>query len=352
MRQVVFIGIIMALLQTGCERTSVAAPKIPMEDWQQFQEKFISRDGRVIDTVNDRVSHSEGQGYGMLLAHAAGDKETFQKLWDWTRQNLQIRQNDKLFAWKWEPSPGGGGEVTDTNNASDGDVLIAWALYRAGVSWERKDYYDAAKEISAEVREKLLRRSGRATYLLPGSVGFVHDDSIVVNLSYWVFPAFQDLHRLDGSEDWLNLNATGLALLHHARYGEWNLPPDWLKIGQNDMAPAEDFEPLYSYNAIRIPLHLVWAEMERDELLKPYADYSTRLGLGDDAQIPASINLNTGKYSEDKALTGMQAILKLTRAVRQNRSGIVLPALDPEEEYYSAALLLLTKLAQAERSER
>nr|WP_301540442.1 glycosyl hydrolase family 8 [Proteus mirabilis] len=36
--------------------------------WQQFKARYITPEGRVIDSANQNISHSEGQGYGMLMA--------------------------------------------------------------------------------------------------------------------------------------------------------------------------------------------------------------------------------------------------------------------------------------------
>ena len=45
--------------------------------WEHYKKTFISNDGRVIDYYQEQCSHSEGQGYGMLLAVRHNDKETF-----------------------------------------------------------------------------------------------------------------------------------------------------------------------------------------------------------------------------------------------------------------------------------
>src|SRR5436309_1896309 len=41
--------------------------------WRSYKARFVTDQGRVVDTANGRISHSESQGYGMLLAVAAGD---------------------------------------------------------------------------------------------------------------------------------------------------------------------------------------------------------------------------------------------------------------------------------------
>ena len=132
-------------------------------DWQLYKSLFVSEDGRVIDTGNQNNSHSEGQGWGMLFAVKNNDQASFEKLWRWTRENLQIRQ-DSLFAWRWETGKPEN-HTPDTNNATDGDLYIAWALQRAGQQWNKTEYTLAAKEILQRTREKMilpLRRSNRA----------------------------------------------------------------------------------------------------------------------------------------------------------------------------------------------
>src|SRR5690348_5637890 len=86
--------------------------------WASYKSHFISADGRVVDTGNGRISHSEGQGYGMLLAESNGDQATFSQIWNWTVQHLN-RSEDHLFSWRWRPLFKAG-FVDDHNNASDG----------------------------------------------------------------------------------------------------------------------------------------------------------------------------------------------------------------------------------------
>jgi Glycosyl hydrolases family 8 len=61
--------------------------------WDQYRSRFMTGDGRVIDKDNDPkgVTHTEGQGYGMLLAEAAGDRDRFELLWRWTPPALTGR---------------------------------------------------------------------------------------------------------------------------------------------------------------------------------------------------------------------------------------------------------------------
>ena len=68
----------------------------------QFRSRFMAPDGRIIDTGNRNISHSEGQGWGMLMALAADDRASFERIWVWTRRTPD-RPRDALSAWRFRP---------------------------------------------------------------------------------------------------------------------------------------------------------------------------------------------------------------------------------------------------------
>lgn len=91
--------------------------------WESYKSRFMMPDGRIVDTGNGNVSHTEGQGFAMLLAVANDDRPAFDKLWQWTDKTLRNKDNG-LFYWRYNPvAPD---PVADKNDATDGDTLIAW----------------------------------------------------------------------------------------------------------------------------------------------------------------------------------------------------------------------------------
>ena len=58
--------------------------------------------------------------------------------------------------------------VADRNNATDGDLLIAWALMRAARTWQVGAYATAARAILAAIRSHAVVTSDRGPLLLPG----------------------------------------------------------------------------------------------------------------------------------------------------------------------------------------
>lgn len=145
--------------------------------WSFYKQQFITDNGRVVDNGNDSISHSESQGYGMLMAAFFHDHRTFKSLWEWTRTTLQ-RKNDPLFAWKWQPRPP---HIPDPNNASDGDIFIAWALLKAEANWPNNGYGKSASRIIDALAKSHLITLDKQTALLPANYGFEHASSTVIN---------------------------------------------------------------------------------------------------------------------------------------------------------------------------
>ncbi|MGO4736571.1 glycosyl hydrolase family 8 [Bosea sp. 2KB_26] len=247
---------------------SAAQAALPDGAWELYRQKFVTSEGRVIDDANGGISHSESQGYGLLLACLAGDRSSFASIFAFTRTELLIR-DDGLAAWRWDPkaSP----HVTDINNASDGDLLIAEALACAGTRWTMPAYTTAARQIARSLAKVALLKRGGETWLMPGAVGFSEKDrpdGPVVNPSYWVFEALPALAQLTGDQSWMQVQASGLKLLDTLAKAKM-LAPDWVSI-KDTPRPADGFPPQFGYNAIRIPLYLMRAGLADKARMEPF----------------------------------------------------------------------------------
>jgi len=119
--------------------------------WGYYKSHFISYDGRVTDLFQNNISHSEGQGYGLLLAFYNNDKTTFENILNWTRNNIMVRK-DGLAAWSWGKRDNGEWGVLDYNNATDGDILIAWALLKGNEKWQNSEWRSWAESTMERVR--------------------------------------------------------------------------------------------------------------------------------------------------------------------------------------------------------
>lgn len=319
---------------------------LPKSQWRWFLSRYVSPEGRVIDTGNNNISHSEGQGYGLILAEAFGDRKAFDRILAWTREELQVR-DDTLFAWKWEPNSAGGGRVTDKNNASDGDLLVAWALVRANKRWGDDDFLRLAAQILADLRATCFVETTAGLQMLPGQFGFNDiPDSLILNPSYSVFPAFRELAKFTLGEEMRALAQGGEILCSRARFGAAQLTADWVVLtgAYFTLPTSERFPSVFGYNAIRVPLHAAWAD-RKSPLLTPYAAFWA--GLPADTPMPAEVFLPSGKFGPHPALPGAVAVRDFTIACVNGTPFHPknVPPILPDEAYFSAALKLLTMVA-------
>jgi endo-1,4-beta-D-glucanase Y len=312
--------------------------------WAVYGSRFVDPDGRVLDTGNKSVSHTEGQGWAMLFAETTDDRVAFDKIWQWTRKNLQRHDND-LFSWRWDPN-GGKSPVADVNDASDGDILIAWALVRAAGRWHDAGYAHVAHQIVVDIRQHLLVKTPDGLVLLPGLTGFTSKDAgTVVNPSYYIYPAFSDFARLVPSPEWARLRHDGLNLLADARFGRWGLTPDWVTLDHHgDASPAAKFPPRFGFDAIRIPLYLIWGREATSERLASYLDFWNEYG---GKPIPAWTDLKDNSVAPYPGSTGLDAIVALARGFGQ-KDPPGLPTIAERDDYYAASLTLLAAITRDE----
>jgi endoglucanase len=315
---------------------------VPSE-WRIFRDRFVTSDGRVVDTGNGGISHSEGQGWGMLFAEAAGDKERFDLIFAWTSTHL-ARPVDALHIWRYDPNAAL--PTSDPNNATDGDIFIAWALARAARRWQEPAFSIAGAAIATDILNRLCVQQSGQFYLLPGIQGFASAKNFNLNPSYYVFPAFGALAQLAPSPDWDMLRANGLSTLQSALFGSWGLPPDWLAVSRPglELAPAAGWPPRFSYDAIRVPLWLTWADVMPPVMGKNFLRFWQSSAF---PYRPAWINLEDGAFADYPAPSGMSAIASLTMAA-QAGTAPQLPSVADAPDYYSAALTLLSRMAASE----
>ncbi|MBW4021839.1 MAG: endoglucanase [Proteobacteria bacterium] len=332
---------LMAALPWTGARAAAFAPDDA--DWRSFKSRFVLADGRVVDTGNNGISHSEGQSYGMLFAVAFNDQPTFDLISGWTVANL-ARRGDALHVWRYLPDQSD--HTPDQNNATDGDLLIAMALNRAAILWGRPDHAKAARAIAHDIRELLIANAGSRLVLLPGLTGFARKTATVVNLSYYNFVALRELAALDPSPLWQLLMLDGLALMQAARFGQWQLPPDWLAVPLNSgqVRIASGWPPLCSYDAIRVPLNLAWARTLPPDIGQSFTTFWTTSA----AYQPAWANLMTNAVSSYAATGGLVAVKAVTMAAAGQSYAPTFPSVQASADYYSAALTLLSRLAWME----
>ncbi|SPJ25960.1 glycosyl hydrolase family 8 [Palleronia abyssalis] len=322
--------------------------------WQAWTSVHMTAEGRVVDRWQDNASHSEGQSYGLLLAEAMGDRENFERILDWSTRNLAVRP-DALRAWKWAPESGGPGDgpgtVTDMNNASDGDLFHAWALLRAAQRFGVADWTRLAGEIGSALAASCVRPdpAGKGgVVLLPGAEGFEIDGGVVLNPSYWCPRAMMAVGRVAGSQELESAGADAVA--HLATLSRSSLPPDWVSLTAAGYAEAPGKSANYGYEALRVPLNLVWSGLSgHPAVLRAAAAYQPFL-LNDLPDIPTIIAPVGGQILETSPDPGYRAIANLAACLEPESNLRAMPAFTAAQPYYPATLHLLSLVAQREAS--
>lgn len=311
-------------------------------EWSAFRARFLGPDGRIIDTGNAGISHSEGQGWGLLMAVAARDRRSFDLIWNFTRTALR-RPGDRLHAWKWDPAVRP--HVPDPNNATDGDLYIAWGLARGATLWNDADLAQEARAIGRDILRVTLRTVAGWQVLLPGAAGFEPPGALILNPSYAVIPAWRALHVLVPDPAWARLEADQLSFLRRARFGVHNLSPDWVQVARADGALSlpSRWPPRFSFDAVRVPLLLAWGGHATHEAAQAASAFWAQPHA---SFVPAWVDLRDGTLAEFGASPGVIAVQRLLRGVQLGQRRMApIPAAAPGEDYYSSSLRLLVMLA-------
>jgi len=340
--------VLLAALAAGPAVPAAARAALPdaavLAAWESFRQGFLHPEGRILDSGNGGVSHSEGQGWAMFCAEHCADRATFDHLWNWTRRVL-ARPGDSLLAWRYVP--GRPDPVPDGNNATDGDLFVAAALLLAARRWNEPAYAEAGAAIAHDVLRLLVREVAGATVLLPGAQGFEEAEEVILNPSYYVFPILGVLARAVPDPAWFRLAGDGLSLLRRARFGRWALPPDWVALRRVDggLGLPGRWPPRFSYDAVRVPLYLRWAGLGSEPAAQAAAEFWQASLPG---RPPAWIDLRTQQASPYPASAGVQAVARYVAKERPGSRGQGEERGEGgREDYYSAVLKILTSVASA-----
>jgi endo-1,4-beta-D-glucanase Y len=252
---------------------SALASRCAWPDWESFKQSTLSDDGRVIDhSTPQQATVSEGQAYALFFALVANDRPTFDRVLNWTQNNLaQGDLTTHLPAWIWgrleakdmasdskSQTPTWG--VIDSNPASDADLWMAYTLLEAGRLWHERSYTAIGTVLARTILAKetvVLPGLGRT--LLPGPVGFhPHEDVWRLNPSYVPLQVMRQLVvALPQQGEWTPVYDSSVKLITDtAPHG---FSPDWVTYRRGQGFQSDEASKAESaYNAIRVYL---WAGM-------------------------------------------------------------------------------------------
>jgi endoglucanase len=291
--------------------------------WQVYRDRFIQGDGRVIDREAEDRSTSEGQAYALIRAVWIDDRDTFDRVLQWSETNLQRRtpdgnRADSLWAWKWGRQANGNWGLIDGNFASDGDIDAITALIWAAKRWNQPQYLDLARRKLNDLWNlSTVTGDAGSRYLLPGPKAAFQPqpDQAYLNPSYFAPYAFRLFAQVDSSRNWLSLVDSSYQVLEAATpLSATGLPSDWvrldLKTGKVEPATG-NLQSRYGFDAYRVwwrvALDAAWFQEPRaNRYLQQLAPLQQQWQA--QQRIPAQIDLQ-GKPQVQYESTAQYAML-------------------------------------------
>ena len=255
-----------------------------------FLEQYAD-DGRVVRTDQGGDTVSEGQAYGLLLAVAADDEETFDEIWKWTTAHLQ--RDDLLLAWRWQE-----GAVVDDQPASDADLDAARALVLAADAFGRDDLRQDGVALGEALLDEMTASTEIGRILLPGPWATASPHAY--NPSYSSPAAYAVLSAASGDTRWDEL-ASGSRAATEALLDVNALPTNWATVAADGSvaiagSASGEGEPGYGYDATRTSIRYAESCDPADRAVA--ARIAAALPDGD--ELPAELDSGAGAVTSDQ----------------------------------------------------
>jgi endoglucanase len=237
------------------------------KDWKKFYVVQVQDSmSRVINPQDNKITVSEGMGYGLLFSAANGDSETFERLWRYTKKYFD---ENGLMHWKVDSS----GNVVGIGSASDADQDIAYSLLIASEKWPEKGYKNAALMMI----DSIVKHEVNKNYLLlPGDKW---GGNPPINPSY-ISPAYYTkFASISGKDYWNKISSANLQFLIKIANEKTGLLPDWI----NEDGTIIEKDNSFGYDAIRVPIRLLQFYKETKNIsvgkvLQRQYEFSSKIG--------------------------------------------------------------------------
>ena len=195
------------------------------------------------------ITISEAHGYGMIIFALMDDKTTFDRM-NAFRKAHPSRNGNGLMAWYIANV----GQVPhDGNNATDGDLDIAYALLLAHKKWGGDVYLAEAKTLIAAIKQNNMRTNNYRTKL-----GDWDNSSDNTRSSDWMPGHFRAFAKATNDNFWNQAADMVYTLFGQVANSNTGLVPDFVtgnpaRPDPNAGNTGEENAEHYSYNACRVP---------------------------------------------------------------------------------------------------
>jgi endo-1,4-beta-D-glucanase Y len=217
--------------------------QVTYERWKKMYLK--SCDGMYRVCVGDTlVTISEGMGYGMLITAYYGDKERFDRLFEFYKSK-RTNMAHNLMAWRVTCD-----SVIDPGSATDGDIDVAFALIVAHSQWGG-EYLKEAKNIISILKEHYFVNCDGVYTMKPGGHWGGCD---LTDISYYAPAYFRVFADVTKDSFWDTVADDSYTILNNGADETTGLVPNWQSYdGVPGGDPPSGRDDYYHYDASRTP---------------------------------------------------------------------------------------------------
>jgi endo-1,4-beta-D-glucanase Y len=214
------------------------------ENWKK--NRLVSCNGNLMPSADSTsMSKVEAQGFAMVAVAYMGDKDVFDKLYNFYTSKTSSA-GCGLSGWQTNCSG-----VSDSGAATDGDVDVASGLVVAHWQWPDAGYDAKAKTLIANLRKVILDCSGKWT-LYPGcSGGRPWGGCNETDISYYSPAFFRYFAEISGDTAWSKMADDTQKIRDAAANASTGLVPDWQSV--SGTAGSGSRSGNYGFDAIRAP---------------------------------------------------------------------------------------------------
>jgi len=228
--------------------------QIAYERWKKLYLKSCDEMYRVCND-DTTITISEGIGYGMLLTAYFGERERFDRLFDFYKSKRTSKAHN-LMAWQVTRTG-----IKDSGSATDGDIDVAFALIVAHYQWGG-DYLTEADSILTILKDNyFVDTCSDGIYVMkPGGHWGGCD---VTDLSYYTPAYFRVFAEATGNAFWDDVADDAYIILNNGANVTTGLVPDWQSYdGVPGGTSNWKWLDYYRYDACRVPwrmaLDYIW----------------------------------------------------------------------------------------------
>lgn len=238
--------------------------------YEQWTKRYVQtlHDGKqaYINTQpqkSEGVSLSEGHGYGMYICVLASQqgKDT-KKVFDQLNAYYKAHCYHDTALMSWRQTIKDGTVTQEKNNATDGDLYIAYALLEASKEWHEPSY---KKEALAILRDILTYNYNKTLHTLTVGNWATKETKYyaMIRTSDCLPKLFDTFYEATNDENWQWIHQNMMMYLKQlSDQQKTGLLPDFALINNGEAKPVKSkfvsskYDGDYYYNACRVPYNL------------------------------------------------------------------------------------------------